>query len=219
MRAGLAGLRPRPRGAVGEGGGRWEQAGTLHLWGAPAADGPGSQTTAGSGPSPPTSSCPSGTAGLTQDAPVNGKTCRRAGPSVGRWSLCPLASYRRSKHSAGPRLGVAGEGCTRPGGRETSSVSPLLHSPPTPTPTPQQGVTPTLGDSPPPGKGESERGSHHLVGHSDPAPAKPTTSEGWAGTEKMDSPGLLRDISSHGRRSRGPPSSSFTSSSVGSTYD
>lgn len=129
----------------------------------PLQTGPGSQTTAGSGPSPPTSSCPSGTAGLTQDAPVNGKTCRRAGPSVGRWSLCPLAPYRRSKHSAGPRLGVAGEGCTRPGGRETSSVSPLLHSPPTPTPTPQQGVTPPLGDSPPPGKGESERGSHHLV--------------------------------------------------------
>lgn len=39
VRAGLAGLRPRPRGAVGEGGGRWEQAGTRHLWGDPTADG------------------------------------------------------------------------------------------------------------------------------------------------------------------------------------
>lgn len=46
---------------------------------------------------------------------------------------------------------------------------------------------------------ESERGSHHLVDHSNPAPAKPTASEGWAGAE-TGSPGFLSGLSGHGRR-------------------
>lgn len=87
---GLAGLRPRPRGAVGEGGDRWEQAGKTNTSGKPPLQaGPCSQTTAGSDPSPPTSSCPSGTSGLTQDTPVNGKTCRPAGQSIGYGASVP----------------------------------------------------------------------------------------------------------------------------------
>lgn len=50
------------------------------------------------------------------------------------------------------------------------------------------------------GKGAvRERESHHLVDHSNPAPAKPTASEGWAGAE-TGSPGFLSGLSGHGRR-------------------
>lgn len=60
-----------------------------HLWEAPAAGWALLTTTAGSDPSPPTSSCPSGTSGLTQDTPVNGKTCRLAGQSIGYGASVP----------------------------------------------------------------------------------------------------------------------------------